>query len=189
MILNRLAYHLLRLLGWRFHGGLPPDPKVIVIGAPHTSNWDFIVFMAAMGAYRITPKYLGKHTLFRWPLRSLLVALGGVPVDRSRPGGVVAQVAEEFARSERLVLVVAPEGSRQWVPHWRTGFLQMAIAADVPVVPGVLDFAGRQVTLQPPIRFEDDVGPFMDRIRAAYVGYRGLRPERAGPIRLAEEES
>ena len=81
MILNRIVYRIFRLLGWRFEGGLPPDPKVIVIGAPHTSNWDFLAFMAAMGAFRIRPRYLGKHSLFHWPFGIFFRALGGIPVE------------------------------------------------------------------------------------------------------------
>jgi 1-acyl-sn-glycerol-3-phosphate acyltransferase len=187
VILTRVVHWILRRLGWKFEGALPTDPKMIVIGAPHTSNWDFLIFMAAIDAYRMTPRYLGKHTLFRWPLRSLLLALGGIPVDRSRPGGVVAQVAEEFERQERLILVIAPEGTRRKTPHWKSGFAHIVEAARVPVVPGVLDFANKTLTLAPPIRYEGDTREFMDRIRTAYEQSSGLRPKWAGPIRLADE--
>lgn len=187
MILTRVVHWLLRRLGWRFEGGLPPDPKMIVIGAPHTSNWDFLIFMAAIDAYQMTPKYLGKHTLFRWPLRPLLMALGGIPVDRSRPGGVVAQVADEFERQKRLVLVIAPEGTRKLTSHWRSGFAHMAAAADVPVIPGVLNFADKKVTLAQPVRLEGDTKAFMDRIRRAYEPAKGRRPQWVGPVRLADE--
>lgn len=187
MILTRLAYRVFRLLGWKFEGGLPDDPKVIVIGAPHTSNWDFLIFMAAMGAFRIRASYLGKHSLFRWPFGFFFRALGGIPVDRRRPGGVVGQVTEAFAAADRMTLVIAPEGTRSWAPRWKSGFLAMARAADVPVVPGVLDWRGKKVTLAPPVRFEGDVTVFMDRIREAYAGGTGRRPEMEGPIQVAEE--
>jgi 1-acyl-sn-glycerol-3-phosphate acyltransferase len=188
VILNRIVYRIFRLLGWRFEGGLPPDPKVIVIGAPHTSNWDFLAFMAAMGAFRIRPRYLGKHSLFRWPFGIFFRALGGIPVDRRKPGGVVGQVVEEFAGAERMVLVLAPEGTRGSAEKWKSGFIAIAKAAGVPVVPGVLDFGRKTIRLADPVRFEGDVNAFMDRIRTAYAGATGRRPQGQGPIRVNEED-
>ena len=174
-------------LGWKFLGGLPPDPKVIVVGAPHTSNWDFLAFMAAMGGFRIKARYLGKHSLFRWPFGLFFRALGGIPVDRRRPGGIVAQVSEAFSRSQEMALVIAPEGTRAWAPVWKSGFLRMAEAAGVPVVPGILDWRRKTITLAPPVYFEGDVSSFMDQLRQAYSGAEGVRPEKQGPIRVAEE--
>ena len=187
MLLNRLVHRVFVLSGWKFAGGVPADPKFIVVGAPHTSNWDFLGFMAAMGAYRIRARYLGKHSLFRWPFGYFFRALGGIPVDRRRPGGIVGQVAEVFASSDELALVIAPEGTRSWAPSWKSGFLRMARASGVPVVPGILDWRTKTITLAPPISYEGDVTAFMDRIREAYSGAAGRRPEQQGPIRVAEE--
>lgn len=189
MFLTGFTHWVLKRLGWRFEGGLPENPKSVVIGAPHTSNWDFIVFMAAIHAYRIDAHFLGKHTLFWWPLSVLLRALGGIPVDRSAAGGLVRQVAAEFERSETMVLVVAPEGTRKAVPHWKSGFVRLADGAGVPVVPAVLDCKARRVTLAPPIRFAGDIDIFMDEIRAAFAGATGFRPQGHGPIVLVEEKS
>lgn len=189
MFLTRFTHWVLRRLGWRFDGSLPEPAKSVVIGAPHTSNWDFIVFMGAVHAYRIDAHFLGKHTLFWWPLSLLLRSLGGIPVDRSAPGGLVRQVAAEFKRSETMVLVVAPEGTRKAVPHWKSGFVRLADGAGVPVVPAAIDCVNKVVTLGPPIFFEGDIDAFMDRIRAAFEGAAGFKPEGQGPILLAEEKS
>ncbi len=189
MSLTAFTHWILRRLGWKFEGGLPENPKSVVIGAPHTSNWDFILFMAAVHAYKIDARFLGKHTLFWWPLSVLLRALGGIPVDRSAPGGLVRQVAEEFNRSETMVLVVAPEGTRKAVPQWKSGFVRLADGAGVPVVPAVLHCQERRVLLAPPIRYEGDTGAFMDQVRAAFDGATGFRPEGQGPMVLAEEKS
>lgn len=189
MFLTAFTHWVLRRLGWKFEGGLPENPKSVVIGAPHTSNWDFILFMAAVHAYKIDAHFLGKHTLFWWPLSLLLRSLGGIPVDRSAPGGLVRQVADEFQRSETMALVVAPEGTRKAVPHWKSGFVRLADGAGVPVVPAVLHCQERRVVLAPPIRYEGDTEAFMDRIRTAFEGATGFNPEGQGPIVLAEEKS
>jgi len=147
------------------------------------------VFMAAVHAYRIDAHFLGKHTLFWWPLSLLLRSLGGIPVDRSAPGGLVRQVAEEFKKSETMVLVVAPEGTRKAVPHWKSGFVRLADGAGVPVVPAAIDCVDKVVRLGPPIFVKGDIDAFMDRIRAAFEGARGFKPEGEGPILLAEEKS
>ncbi len=187
MFLNRLVHWAFVRLGWKFEGGPPPDPKFMVLGAPHTSNWDFFGFMAAMGAFRIRARYLGKHTLFRWPFGYFFRALGGIPVDRRRPGGIVAQVTEAFASADEMALVVAPEGTRAWAPQWKSGFLRMAQSAEVPVVPGIMDWGAKTITLAPAIRYDGDVTAFMDRIRQTYAGAKGRHPEKQGPIRVVEE--
>src|SRR5690606_19139425 len=143
--------------------------------------------LATSTLFPSTTLFRSIHSLFRWPFGFFFRALGGIPVDRRRPGGVVGQVTEAFAAADRMTLVIAPEGTRSWAPRWKSGFLAMARAADVPVVPGVLAWRGKRVTLAPPVRFEGDVTVFMDRIREAYAGGTGRRPEMEGPIQVAEE--
>jgi 1-acyl-sn-glycerol-3-phosphate acyltransferase len=185
--LTRLAYQLLRWRGWKFLGEVPDLPKMIVAGAPHTSNWDFVVFLAAIHAYRIDARFIGKHTLFRWPFGLLFRSLGGLPVDRSKPGGLVRQVTDAFAAAEEMVLVLAPEGTRRATRYWKSGFLAIAEHARVPIVLGSLDFARREVTLGPPLTYEGDVVRFMVFARAFLQGKPGKHPEGAGEIRVREE--
>lgn len=182
-----LAYRMLRLVGWRFAGALPPVPKMIVIGAPHTTNWDFILFLGALRAYDFKAHYIAKHTLFRRPYGWFFRMLGGIPVDRTKPGGMVRQVADAFSRSERMILVMAPEGTRKAAPHWRSGFLNIAREAGVPIVLAAVDFPGKTVTLGPTIDYDGDPGAFMDRARQFYREGRGLHPEGAGPVTVREE--
>lgn len=182
-----LAYKLLALRGWVFRGVVPPLPKMIVLGAPHTSNWDFIVFLAALHHYEIKVRYLGKHTLFRRPLGYFFEATGGIPVDRSRPQGVVTQVARAFDASSSMILVIAPEGTRDAVRWWKSGFLKIAEAADVPIVLAGIDYPRKAVTVGPALEFDGDISGFMDRAREFYSDKRGLRPELESPIALREE--
>jgi 1-acyl-sn-glycerol-3-phosphate acyltransferase len=166
---------------------MPDIPKVIVVGAPHTSNWDFIVFLAALHAYRIEARFIGKHTLFRWPFGYLFRALGGIPVDRSRPGGLVQQVTEVFEGADEMVLVIAPEGTRRAAPHWKSGFLAIAEATGAPIVFGSVDFARREVTLSRPWAYDGDPGRLMDQAREFFRGKQGRHPRGAGPVRVGEE--
>jgi 1-acyl-sn-glycerol-3-phosphate acyltransferase len=184
-----LAEKLLKWRGWRFVGALPDLDKIIIIGAPHTSNWDFIVYLAAISHWRMSPRYVGKHTLFRWPFGYFFRRFGGIPVDRTRPGGMVGQVAEEFDKSERMILVMAPEGTRQAAPHWKSGFLRIAAAAEVPIVPAYIHFPNKEVVLGSPIAFDGDEKAMMDRLRQIYTAGEGKDGEGKGPVRLKEERS
>lgn len=179
---------VLRLAGWRVDPAVPQEPQYVLLAAPHTSNWDFVVTMAAGMALGIWPHWVGKHTLFKPPLGWFARALRGIPVDRRAPSGMVAQLADQFARHERLVLVMPPEGTRRWAPHWKSGFYRVALAAQVPVALGYVDFRTRTAAIGPLITPSGDVRADMDVIRAFYAGVQGLRPDWQGPIRLEAED-
>ena len=182
-----LAYRYWRLRGWRFLGELPDRDKLIVIGAPHTSNWDFVLYLAALHAYRLKPRFIGKHTLFRWPFGYFFRALGGMPVDRTKPGGVVGQVVSAFEAADRMTLVMAPEGTRGSASHWKSGFLQMSEASGVPVVLAGVDGANRHVEIGPMLTPDGDTASFMNRVRAFFEDKSGLIPSLKGPVVLANE--
>lgn len=183
-----LVHRLLRIRGWRYLGALPEVPKMVMLGAPHTSNWDFFLFLGALHAYRMKVRFIGKEGLFRWPFGYFFRAFGGIPVSRSRPGGVVGQVVAEFERSERMILVIAPEGTRVAAPRWKSGFLHVAREAGVPVVPASVAGERREVELGEPVYYTGDPVEFMDRLRNFYEGREGLRASGVGPIRIIEEE-
>jgi len=183
-----LAYRYWRLKAWTFHGEFPETAKVIAIGAPHTTNWDFLLYLAALHHYRIKATYIGKHTLFRWPFGWFFRMFGGIPVDRSKPGGIVGEVARAFDATKKMVLVMAPEGTRSPAPHWKTGFVKIAEAACVPVLLASVDFPRKQVTIGPMIEYDDNITEFMDKVRDFYADKQGLYPGKKGPVRLAEEQ-
>jgi 1-acyl-sn-glycerol-3-phosphate acyltransferase len=187
--LTGLAERLLKWRGWRFVGDMPDLAKMIIIGAPHSSNWDFLIFLAAIRHWRITPRFVGKHTLFRWPFGYFFRRFGGIPVDRTKAGGMVAQVAEEFDRSERMTLVMTPEGTRKAVPYWKTGFVRLAEETGVPIVPVRVDFPGRELVLGEPIHHDGDEKALMDRLRVFFAGGVGKDGRGMGPVRLKEERS
>jgi 1-acyl-sn-glycerol-3-phosphate acyltransferase len=168
-----LGRSILRLGGWRMIGEFPDLPRVVLIAAPHSSNWDGIWGFAAKLGLGLDIKILGKRELFWWPLAPLLRALGVIAVDRSRSAGVVDQVAEMIRGSERLWFGLAPEGTRRRVEHWKSGFLKIARAADVPVLPVYFHYPDRVIGIGVPFHPGDDEAGDMRRVREWYRPWKG----------------
>ena len=167
---------MLRLLGWRIEGEIPDLPKFVIAVAPHTSNWDFVVGVAAMFALDLRLAFLGKDTLFRGPFGPLLRWLGGIPVDRSSPHGVVGEAVGAFARMDRRILAIAPEGTRKRGATFKSGFLHIARGARVPVLLAALDYEARCVRLGPCLEPGEDIEADRGRIAAYFAGVRGKHP-------------
>ena len=125
---------LFRITGWRAAGQLPEGGKFVLAGASHTSNWDFIVFIGTVHAMGVRPRYMGKHSLFRWPMRRFMLDMGGIPVDRSKRTNMVQQVVERIHAEDDFALVVAVEGTRSPTTEWKSGFYRIALAAGIPIV-------------------------------------------------------
>jgi 1-acyl-sn-glycerol-3-phosphate acyltransferase len=181
-----LGRFVLRLGGWTIAGDVPPEPRFVAIVAPHTSNWDFFVGVAAMFALDLRVRWLGKHTLFWWPLGSLLRALGGWPVRRDSPQGVVAEVADAIRAQPRFILALAPEGTRRRVDEWRTGFYHIAERAGVPIVPVALDWGHRSIVVGEPVSPTGDAAREIAQLRAGYRADMARRPDAFVPQREAE---
>lgn len=186
-----VARWLLARLGWtvKFEG-LPALQGVVVV-YPHTSNWDFVLLILVKWALGVPLRFWGKDTLFRIPLFGRwLRLLGGVPVDRRAPKGVVAQtvdlVCERRSQGRHFWLGVAPEGTRKRIPGWRTGFYQTAMQAGVPLGLVRLDYKRREVVALDFITLSGDRAKDFARIAVAYKGVRGYRPRNASPIRLLD---
>ena len=172
-LLRAIGRGVLRLMGWRVAGEVPDLPKFVIAVAPHTSNWDFVVGVAAMFALDLRLAFIGKHTLFRWPFGGLLRWMGGIPVDRTKPHGLVSDAVEAFTRVDRRILAIAPQGTRSPVPHFRTGFLHIARGAGVPVLLASLDYARRCVHMGPLFVPGEDVEADRARIEAHFADVRG----------------
>lgn len=182
-----LAYRVFRAFGWRFEGELPEIPKMVIIGAPHTSNWDFFLFLAAIHHFDIEVDFLGKASLFRWPFGFMFRKVGGIPVDRAKPGGLVGQVKAAFDAREEMILVIAPEGTRGAASSWKSGFVEIAQAADLPVVFAGVDGLHRVLTIGPPERVGSNRREFMDKVRRFYADKPGLNPAGKSSVRLTDE--
>ncbi len=189
MIIDRAASLALRLAGWKFETPVPPDRKYVVLAVPHTSNWDGLLLIALAQAIRLPMAWMIKAEWVRGPMGALLRRLGAVAIDRDRAGDVVGQMIEELRRRDEMVLVIPPEGTRGRADHWKSGFYRIALGADVPVVPGYLDFGRKRAGFGPAIHLTGDVHADMNRIRAFYAAQAptALVPAQFGPIRLHEE--
>jgi 1-acyl-sn-glycerol-3-phosphate acyltransferase len=182
-----LASLFLRSSGWEAEGDRPAAKKYVLIAAPHTSNWDLFYVLALAWLLRVKISWMGKHTLFRGPMGTVMRALGGIPVRRSRSGNMVEQMADSFAGAGSLVLIVPAEGTRSYVPHWKSGFYHIARRAQVPIVLGYLDYARKRGGFGPELIPTGNVREDMDEIRAFYADVTGKYPEKFGEIRLKEE--
>lgn len=181
---GRFAKRLLRLLGWRVEVVRPPVPKCVIAVYPHTSNWDFVIGYLAKVAAELPAHFVGKDTLFRGPFAAILRRMGGIPVNRREATGLIAQLVREFAGRPRMWLAIAPEGTRRYVDHWRSGFYRLALAANVPVGLAYIDWRTRVVGLSRFLTLSGDEEVDLRGIREAYAGKVGKHPAQAGEIRL-----
>jgi len=162
-----------RRSGWRAVGTLPPDRKFVIIGASHTSNWDFPVFLGTVHAVGRQVRFIGKSSLFHGAVGRFMRALGGVPVDRAAPQDLVSQIVDQIAAHDDFLLIVAAEGTRSRTTMWKTGFYQIALKAKVPIVCAGPDYPTKRGIFGPVIHptgdYERDMAP-------AFAFFRSLRP-------------
>ena len=174
---------------WKLVGETAPDRPTVFIGAPHTSNWDFVLMLAIAWRLGIEVRWLGKKSLFAGWRGPLMRRLGGIPVDRADPSRVVADIVSRVHAGEVFGLVVTPDGTRDNTGYWKSGFYRIARETGMPVTLGFVDRATGTTGLGPTLDLSGDVSADMDRIRAFYADKAGFRPERRREPRLREEGS
>lgn len=162
-----------RRSGWTAHGSLPPDRKMVILGASHTSNWDFLVFLGTVHAVGRRVRFIGKHSLFRGALGRFMRALGGVPVDRSARRDLVSQIVEQMRVHDDFLLIVAAEGTRSRTTQWKTGFYQIALRAKVPIVCAGPDYPTKRGIFGPIIH---PTGDYQRDMAPAFAFFRTLSP-------------
>ena len=182
---SRLARFVLRAARWTAVGEVPRTG--VLVGAPHTSNWDFVMMLLIMWRGGVTPRVLIKKELFRGPLAWLLPRLGGIPLDRENPGGVVRELVREAKSGEPVLIVLAAEGTRTKGKYWKSGFWRLARAARLPIALAFIDGPSRTAGFGPSITATSDVVADMDQLRALYADKRCIHPELRTDPRLREE--
>jgi 1-acyl-sn-glycerol-3-phosphate acyltransferase len=180
------ARWVLRVTRYRLVGTLPR--RGLVVGAPHTSNWDLAFAVLVFWAHDRRPRVLVKSEVFWWPLGPVLRSLGAIRTERHAAGGLVATLTREAAEGDEFVLALAPDGTRRAADHWKSGFYRLALATGLPVTLAFVDGPTRTVGTGPTLEMTGDVVADMDRIREFLADKRGLRPGRGSVIRLRDED-
>lgn len=173
---------------WKLVGSPAPNRPTVLIGAPHTSNWDFVLMLSIAWRLGIDMRWLGKKSLFAGWRGPIMRSLGGIPVDRADPGKVVTDVVAQVQAGEVFGLVVTPDGTRGSNTYWKSGFYRIAREAHMPVTLGFVDRTTMTTGLGPTIELTGDVAADMDSIRAFYADKAGFRPELRTEPRLREED-
>jgi len=188
-MLRRLVARAFWALGpWKLVTEPPPTRPTVLIGAPHTSNWDFVLMLAIAWRLDMQIRWMGKHSLFTGWRGPVMRALGGIAVDRGNPGQVVRDVVDRVHEGEIFGLVITPDGTRGPHTHWKSGFHRIARETGMPVTLGYVDRTTMTSGLGPTIELTGDVGTDMDTIRAFYADKAGLHPDKRVEPRLAEED-
>ncbi|MDQ8037315.1 MAG: lysophospholipid acyltransferase family protein [Pedobacter sp.] len=176
ILLRTFSLIVLKLCGWKVTGSLPADvKKAVLIAAPHTSNWDLPFTLFVAFALRLKIYWMGKEEIFKPPFRGVMMWLGGIPVQRSAAGNMVAASAEAIREAHELMLVVSPEGTRSKALYWKTGFYHIAHSAEVPVVMAFLDYERKHGGLGPVLHTSGDIEKDMLLIKDFYKDKRGKR--------------
>ena len=190
--LKPIAGILLRVIGWKVEGVLPDVDKLVIIVAPHTSNWDLpIGYIVGHGLELLSTwryGFMAKDSAFMWPLGILIRWMGGIPIDRISPQNIVEQMIAAFNHYDRLMLAITPEGTRSKTSYWKSGFYRIAAGARVPIALAFLDYKRKVGGLGPTIFPSGDMAADMETIRRFYSGVTAKHPELVGEIRFKFED-
>jgi 1-acyl-sn-glycerol-3-phosphate acyltransferase len=177
-IFHYLARFWMRRFGWRVDGKLPEIPKFVLIGAPHTSNWDFVLFLGVIFTLRANVRFMGKAELFRSPIGWFFRYCGGIPVDRKKSSGLVEQMVETSNRSKHFILTITPAGTRHQVVEWKRGFYHIAKNAGIPIVIAVVDGKHKTVRIGQVFHPTGNIEADMKTIQSFFTGAAGINPRR-----------
>jgi 1-acyl-sn-glycerol-3-phosphate acyltransferase len=172
-----LSKIILKLFGWNAVGKVPAHiKKYVAVAAPHTSNWDFPIFLMTAFALGLNAHWMGKHTLFRFPFRNVMTWLGGIPVNRTIRGDMVATATKMLRSADTFAIGISPEGTRRATEHWHTGFWYIAQSAQVPIILAYIDYKTKQCGIYAEFRSSGDVTQDMEQIKDFYATFEGRNP-------------
>ncbi len=182
------TYRFVRFKGWTFSGERPVEPKVMILGAPHTANFDYFLTLALIHHFDLPLRYLIKHTVFVGPLGWLLRSLGGIPVDRRKPGRLVERIIETIKEQDEIAVGVLPEGTRKRTDYWKSGFYHIASGAEIPIYPARVDGPGKHLHLGPALWPSGDIEADVAVLADFFEGALGVIPENRTPVRVRPRE-
>jgi len=178
---------LLKFIGWSVEGQVPSEPQYVLLGYPHTSNWDVPLGKLIFSVLGVRLHWVGKHTLFKKPQVWITKPLGGIPLNRDQTKNFVQAVVDVFKSTDELVLTVSPEGTRTKTDFWRTGFYYIALGAKVPIALGFLDYKNKRGGFGPVIHPSGNLEADLEIIKEFYADKYGKNPEEMGTIRPRPE--
>jgi len=181
-----LARLFLRISGWRVDGDPPPIKRYIALAAHHTSNWDFVYLLALGFATDVDIRWMGKQSMFHWPLGRPMRWLGGIPVDRARGSRAAQQVIAAFREHDELIVIASPEGTRRRAEGWKRGVFLIARAAGVPIVCGYLDYRRKVGGFGPVIHLTGQAEADFAPVREFYRNVTPRYPDSMSPLRLLD---
>lgn len=185
---QQLCQQVLRAAGWHV-APFPDVDKAIIVGGPHTSNWDGVLGLVGKTAIGLNANLMIKDNLFKGPLGWLLRRCGAIPIDRSRSAGMVEQTVEEFAKHDRLYIVVTPEGTRSRAPKWKTGFYHIAHQAGVPIVVALADYQNKRIVFPEVMTPSGDLERDLQHLHECFASVRPKRPEKlSAPVKALWEQ-
>jgi len=173
--LSRLI--LFNIMGWKIVNDFPPISKFLIIAAPHTSWQDFPIALLAKFATSLKANYIGKASLFKPPFGFIFRWLGGAPVDRTKNTNLVQEIIDIYKSRDHFILGMSPEGTRQKVKTWKTGFYYIAKGANVPIVMVTLDFQHKQLKISEPYHLTENIDDDFKKFHQYFDGVVGRHPE------------
>ena len=186
-MLKKFADFVLKLSGWTVDVTLPAEKKFVIIGAPHTSNWDLIITLLCIWSVQKKIHWVAKDQIFIGPFNYIFRRLGGIPVDRASANGFIRQIADRYKQQDELIIALTPEGTRAKTDHWKTGFYYIAKAANVPICLGFADYSSRTFGFGKMLYPGEDIEKDFEIIAAFYQDKKGLYPENQGPVRIRQK--
>lgn len=184
-VMGKLTALILKWLGWKIDGQVPEGvSKAVVVVAPHTSNWDFVIGKATFDTYSVKATYLIKKELFFFPLGFWLRSIGGIPVDRKANNNFTDQAVSYFQNNETMYMLFTPEGTRSYSPNWKKGFYYIALKAEVPILIGYIDYPNKRGGFDGVFHPTGDVDADIREIKRKLYKYKGKYPEKG----IREEE-
>ncbi|MCP3887334.1 MAG: acyltransferase [Desulfobulbaceae bacterium] len=187
-MLQFISTSILSLCGWKAKAEYDIPEQFLLIGAPHTSNWDFPLTLLGLSSIGIRFSWVAKHTLFKGPVGMFFKKIGGIPVNRSVRGGFLSGMVEAFQINRKLILAIAPEGTRSKTDHWKAGFYHIATKADVEICLGYLDYPTKTIGLGPTLKPSGDMTADFKIIQDFYANKTGKFPEKQSEIKLRDKE-
>ena len=180
-ILQWLGRTVLSIFGWKVNGSIAEEyagKNLVVIVAPHTSNWDGIFGVATVAGLDARITFIGKHTVFKYGLGSFLRYMGGIPVDRSKPGGIIQDALNQIKDLEGALIAMSPEGTRSKVKEWKTGFLRIAKEINAQIVPASLDYSKKEILLGKVFKLSGDNQKDILDLKKYYSVFKPKHPEK-----------